>query len=173
VQGNLLDHTWFDKNDDLLKHHPLKTAELDSMQVSGEVREKLAALGRPDEGVNRDFFYDEHYLDPLSQFQPASADLTGEWLAAFVAVPQTSWVTVVQERRSTALEPVQGMKRSLTNYGWWALLASCVLVGALWYFVGRALNDRTSRLWAPRYGRRKGDNTESGPRTPSSTARTI
>ncbi len=27
VQGNLLDHTWFDKNDALMKSHPLTTAE--------------------------------------------------------------------------------------------------------------------------------------------------
>jgi hypothetical protein len=173
VQGNLLDHTWFDKNDDIIKRHPLKTAQLDSLKVSDEIREKLAGLGSPQASKHRDFVYDLHYVDPLSQYQPASADLAGEWLAAFAAVPQTNWVTVVQERRATALEPVQEMKRRLTNNGWWALLASCGLIGALWYFVGRALNDRTSRLWAPRYDRRKGDNTENGLRTPSDTARTI
>jgi hypothetical protein len=173
AQGNLLDHTWFDKNDEVLKHQPPKTADLDSWRVSSEIREKLAGLGSKETGTQRDFVYDEHYVDPLSQYTPASADLAGEWLAAFAAVPQTNWVTVVQERRSTALEPVQEMERRLSRFGWWALLASCVLVGALWYFVGRALNDRNSRLWAPRYGRRKGDNTERGPRTPSGTARTI
>lgn len=177
TQGNLLDHTWFDKNDDIMKRQPLKTSQLDSMRVSDEIRDKLARLSGPDAGTGagprRDFVYDQNYVDPLSQYQPASADLAGEWLAAFAAVPETTWVTVVQERRSTALEPVQEMQHSLTTIGWWALLTSCVLVGLLWYFVGRALNDRNSRLWAPRYGRRKGDNTESGPRTPSSTARTI
>jgi eukaryotic-like serine/threonine-protein kinase len=172
-QGNLLDHTWFDKNDDIVKGHPLKTSELDSLRVSDEIREKLSRLSTSDTSTRRDFVYDEHYIDPLSQFQPASADLAGEWLAAFAAVPQTSWVTVVQERRTTALEPVQKMKRSLTDDGLRALLASCGLIGVLWYFVSRALNDRTSRLWSPRYGRRKGDGRDNGPRTPSSTARTI
>ena len=172
-QGNLLDHTWFDKNDDIVKGHPLKTAELDSLRVSDEIREKLARLSSSDTSTHRDFVYDEHYIDPLSQFQPASADLAGEWLAAFAAVPQTSWVTVVQERRTTALEPVQKMKCSLTDDGLRALLVSCGLIGVLWYFVSCALNDRTSRLWSPRYGRRNGDSRENGPRTPSGTARTI
>ncbi len=50
-------------------------------------------------------------------------------------------------------------------------LASCGLIGVLWYFVGRALNDRTPRLWAPGYGRRRTDTFESGMRTADKTAR--
>jgi|HubBroStandDraft_6_1064221.scaffolds.fasta_scaffold23799_3 serine/threonine protein kinase len=174
VHGNLLDHTWFDKNDSVMKGHPLKTRELDSLRVSNRVREKLQRLGTRDGSEpRRDFADDQNYIDPLSQFEPAAADLGGEWLAAFAAVPETNWVTVVQERRTTALEPVQEMKTRLTLYAWRALLASCVLIGALWYFVSRALNDRTSRLWAPRYGRRRGDTAESGLRTLSGTPRSI
>jgi hypothetical protein len=172
VQGNLLDHTWFDKNDALIKNHPLTTAELDSLRVSDRLRSKLQRLNATDgPGPRRDFIDDEDYVDPLSHFEPAAADLGGRWLAAFAAVPETNWVTVVQERRSTALEPVQEMKTRLTHDGWWALLASCVLIGLLWYFVGRALNDRTPRLWAPRVGRRRGDTPESGLRTPTGGAR--
>ena len=172
VQGNLLDHTWFDKNDALVKSHPLTTAKLDSLQVSDRLRQKLQRLA-PTNGSapQRDFLDDEHYVDPLSQFEPAASDLGGEWLAAFAAVPETNWVTVVQERRSTALEPVQEMKTRLTHDGWLALLASCGLIGVLWYFVGRALNDRTPRLWAPGYGRRSTDTSESGMRSADKTAR--
>jgi eukaryotic-like serine/threonine-protein kinase len=172
VQGNLLDHTWFDKNDALVKSHPLTTAKLDSLRVNGRLRQKLERLA-PTNGSapQRDFLDDEHYVDPLSQFEPAAADLGGEWLAAFAAVPETNWVTVVQERRSAALEPVQEMKTRLTHDGWWALLASCGLIGVLWYFVGRALNDRTPRLWAPGYGRRRTDTFESGMRSADKTAR--
>jgi hypothetical protein len=172
VQGNLLDHTWFDKNDALIKKHPLTTAELDSLRVSDRLRSKLQGLDATvGPGPRRDFVDDENYADPLSRFEPAAADLGGEWLAAFAAVPETTWVTVVQERRSAALEPVQDMKTRLRHDGWWALLASCGLIGLLWYFVGRALNDRTPRLWVPRTGRRRGDIPESGLRTPSSGAR--
>jgi eukaryotic-like serine/threonine-protein kinase len=171
VQGNLLDHTWFDKNDEVAKNQPLKISELDALRVSAQIRERLAELGGTDGGIRREFALDAHYVDPLSQYPPASADLAGEWLAAFAPVPQTNWVTVVQERRTVALEPVQEMKRRLTSNGLWALFGSCLLIGALWYFVGRALNDRTSRVWTPRHGRRQGDKTETGPRTPSGSAR--
>ena len=172
VQGSLLDHTWFDKNDALVKSHPLTTAKLDSLRVSDRLREKLERLAPTDGSTpRRDFVDDEHYVDPLSQFEPAAADLAGEWLAAFAAVPETNWVTVVQERRSAALEPVQEMKTRLTHDGWWALLASCGLIGVLWYFVGRRLNDRTPRLWAPGYGRRRTDTLESGMRTADKTVR--
>ena len=173
VQGNLLDHTWFDKNEDVVNHQPPKTFELDSFRVSEQIREKLAGLGSVDAGTPGDFVYDLNYVDPLSQYAPASADLAGEWLAAFASVPQTNWVTVVQERRSTALEPVQKMKHDLTREGLWALLISSGLIGVLWYFVSRALNDRSSRLWIPRYGRRKGDNLDNGQRTPSATVRSF
>ena len=109
VHGNLLDHTWFDKNEELMKNHPLTTAELDSLRVGDRLLSKLARLNGQD-GERRDFDDDESYIDPLSHFAPASADSTGAWLAAFAAVPKTNWVTVVQERRSAALEPVQDMK---------------------------------------------------------------
>ena len=161
VQGNLLDHTWFDKNDALIKAHPLTIAELDSLRVSERLREKLQRLDAGgNAGTARDFVDEENYVDPLSHFEPAAADLGGQWLAAFAAVPETNWVTVVQERRSAAMEPVQEMKLRLTRDGWWALLASCGLIGVLWYFVGRALNDRTTRLWAGN-GRRRGDKADA------------
>jgi eukaryotic-like serine/threonine-protein kinase len=171
MHGNLLDHTWFDKHDALMKTHPLTTAELDSLRVTDLLRSKLQGLKAVDgPEPRRDFVADVNYIDPLSHFEPA-ADLGGAWLAAFAAVPETNWVTVVQERRSAALEPVQEMKTTLTHDGWWALLASCGLIGLLWYFVGRALNDRAPRLWAPGYGRRRGDTQESDLRTPSGGAR--
>ena len=50
VQGNLLDHTWFDKNDALMKSHPLTTAKLDSLRVSDRLRAKLQRLS-PADGV--------------------------------------------------------------------------------------------------------------------------
>jgi hypothetical protein len=172
VHGNLLDHTWFDKNDALMKTHPLTAGELDSLRVTDRLRSKLRRLSSFDgQEQRRDFVEDENYVDPLSDFEPAAADLGGVWLAAFAAVPKTTWVTVVQERRSDALKPVQEMKTRLTHDGWWALLASCGLIGLLWYFVGRALNDRTPRLWVPGYGRRRGDAQESGLGAPSGPAR--
>jgi hypothetical protein len=163
VQGNLLDHTWFDKNESAVKSHPLTTADLDSFRVADRLRSKLERLdtvGTADS--RRSFVEEENYVDPLGQYAPASADLAGYWLAAFAVVPGTNWVTVVQERRTSALEPVQEMKARLTHDGLWALLASCGLIGLLWYFVSRALNDRSPRLWPMRSERRSDRRVGSG-----------
>jgi serine/threonine protein kinase len=156
-RGNVLDHTWFDKHHQELRQQTLKPEVLASFRVSDEVRAKLQRLTRADAPLGKlDSEVDEHYIDPLSHLDIASKDLSGEWLAAFAAVPWTDWVAVVQERRSAALEPVQEMKSRLTRAGLWALLVSCALIGLLWYFVGRALVDRTPRFWPLRPNRGTG-----------------
>jgi hypothetical protein len=82
-------------------------------------------------------------------------------VAAFALIEDTGWAAIVQERRSAALQPVEDMKRGLVKYGIFALLGSCALIGVLWYFVGRALNDRTPRLWTSR-----GDVSQNSSKTP-------
>ena len=154
VHGNLLDHTWFDKNEELIKNHPLTTAgaRFSPARVGDRLLSKLARLNGQD-GERRDFDDDESYIDPLSHLARRALILLAPGWRPSRAVPKTNWVTVVQERRSAALEPVQDMNVVMHD-GWWALLASCGLIGVLWYFVGCALNDRTPRLWSPAYGRR-------------------
>jgi hypothetical protein len=148
VHGGLLDHTWFDKNSARLREHPISKADFMSLHVSDEIRNKMRRLSSvADVPDPQEVEYDAHYIDPLSRFDLAAKDVGGEWLAAFAAIPQTEWVTVVQEHRADALRPVHEMETSLARMGWWALLASCGLIGLLWYFVGRALNERTRRHW--------------------------
>lgn len=79
-----------------------------------------------------------------------SAPYSDKWLAAFVPIEKTHWVTVVQERRDAALTPIADMQREMLRYAVGGLIAGCALVGALWYFVFRALSDRTSRIWSRR-----------------------
>jgi serine/threonine protein kinase len=165
TRGNVLDHTWFDKHHEDVRQQMLKPAQLDTFRVSDSVREKLQRLARTDVPLGKpDSTVDDHYTDPLSRLDVASKDLDGEWLAAFAAVPWTDWVAVVQERRTAALEPVQEMKLRLTRTGLWALVGSCGLIGLLWYFVGRALIDRTPRLWPLRPNRLA--SSAAGPSTP-------
>jgi serine/threonine protein kinase len=173
TRGNVLDHTWFDKHHQESQQQNLKPHQLETFRVSESVREKLQRLSPPDVPLGKsDSDVDNHYSDPLSQLEIASKDLGGEWLAAFAAVPGTDWVAVVQERRSAALEPVQVMRSRLTRAGLWALVASCGLIGVLWYFVGRALIDRTPRLWPMRPNRlASGAAGPSGPPTPSGLSR--
>jgi eukaryotic-like serine/threonine-protein kinase len=169
--GNVLDHTWFDKHHQELRQQKLKPEVLATFRVSQAVREKLDRLARTEVPLgNPDSAVDDHYTDPLCRLDVASKDLGGEWLAAFAAVPWTDWVAVVQERRTAALEPVQEMRSRLTRTGLWALVGSCGLIGLLWYFVGRALIDRTPRLW-PMRPNRLGAGGASGPPTPSGLSR--
>ena len=171
--GNVLDHTWFDKHHQELRQQKLKPEVLATFRVSPAVREKLDRLTRVEVPLgNPDSDVDDHYTDPLCRLDVAAKDLGGEWLAAFAAVPWTDWVAVVQERRTAALEPVQEMKSRLTRTGLWALVGSCGLIGLLWYFVGRALIDRTPRFWPMRPNRlRSGGAAASGPPTPSGLSR--
>jgi serine/threonine protein kinase len=175
ARGNVLDHTWFDKHHEDLRQQTLKPQELETFRVSESVREKLKRLARTDAPLGKpDSDVDDHYTDPLSHLAVASKDLSGEWLAAFAAVPWTDWVAVVQERRTAALEPVQEMKSRLTRTGLWALVGSCGLIGLLWYFVGRALVDRTPRIWPLRPNRPGHSATgANGPPTPSGLSRGI
>ncbi|MCA9114155.1 MAG: serine/threonine protein kinase, partial [Planctomycetaceae bacterium] len=68
------------------------------------------------------------------------------WLAAFAPVGNTGWTAVVQEREDRAMLPVQQMRADLEKYGQAAIVAGFSLVGLLWYFVVRALNDRAVRV---------------------------
>jgi eukaryotic-like serine/threonine-protein kinase len=173
--GNVLDHTWFDKHHQNYRQQTLKPEQVAAFQVSERVREKLQRLARNEIPLGKpDSVVEDHYTDPLSKLDVASKDLGGEWLAAFASVPWTDWVAVVQERRIAALEPVQDMKSRLTRTGLWALLGSCLLISVLWYFVGRALIDRTPRFWPMRPNRTgPGGVAASGSPTPSGSWRGI
>jgi len=173
ASGNVLDHTWFDKHHQQYRQQTLKPDEIEKFRVSESVRDKLQRLANSDLPLAKtDSAVDDHYTDPLSRLDVASKDLSGDWLAAFAVVPWTDWAAVVQERRTAALEPVQEMKSRLTRTGLWALVGSCGLIGLLWYFVGRALIDRSPRFWPMRPDRlASGAGGASGPPTPSGLSR--
>lgn len=87
---------------------------------------------------------DAEYTDPVGTLDPTAYG--GQWLAAFSPVGGTGWTAIVQERRSAALKPVEQMQAGLIRYGVWAMVVSVTLIGLLWFFVLRALSDRTPRL---------------------------
>jgi heme/copper-type cytochrome/quinol oxidase subunit 2 len=59
-------------------------------------------------------------------------------LAAFARVGQTDWLAIVQERRDTAIEPVQNVNRIFARAGVVAIIVFGVLLAVLWYFLNRA-----------------------------------
>jgi hypothetical protein len=87
---------------------------------------------------------DASYRDPVSRLDPES--FGGEWLAAFAPVADTGWTVIVQERKAAALRPVAELRADMIEHGVVALVVSGALIGLLWYFVLRAINDRVLRM---------------------------
>jgi hypothetical protein len=56
------------------------------------------------------------------------------------------------------------MRGNMLRYGIWALLVGCSLIGLLWYFVTRALNEQGLRFWSSRSGQKLAET-----RTPPSS----
>ena len=78
----------------------------------------------------------DHYEDPL---------LPGRWLAGFAPVGDTEFVVIVQQRYDDAIGPVNTLATTLAWRGWTALCFGVILLGAMWYYVQRAMN-RGDRL---------------------------
>jgi hypothetical protein len=138
--------------------HPDPTspaAALVKLQLSDTAKSRLGQSRRSPGGgtVDRDAFY----TDPVSQLDPEGYG--GVWLAAFADVGDTGWTVIVQERKASALAPVGDLRSETIRYGVIALVVSCALIGLLWYFVLRAINDRVLRIgpW-----RADGFRTETG-----------
>ncbi len=163
-EGTLLDHPWLT---------PQRVKELGKdvvsrLKISEEVIKKLQSLQSHagDQGALEVDQYIDSYVDPVVHVKGEESEYGGEWLAAFALIGDTKWAAIVQERRGAALRPVEEMKQGLVQYGFWALLASCALIGLLWYFVGRALDDRAPRFWTAR-----GNGSQGGTPSTSPTAR--
>lgn len=147
----LLDHPWM--NEKNLAELPDETFE--QLALAGNVVEKLQRLNDAQAGPDSSAktVRDDDYRDPVGQLQRESAEpYEGKWLAAFAMIGGTNWVAVVQERRESALKPVDEMRAGLIRTGVWAFGVVISFIGLLWYFVWRAINDRSLRVWSARKG---------------------
>ena len=142
----LLDHRWMTR-ENLEGRDPTERLVLDE-----RLQQKLQRLRS--EGAINGNDREAEYEDPVGQFAPN--EYGGTWLAAFAPVGETGWTAVVQERRPAALRPIDAMQSEVLRYGLWALIVSCTLVGLLWYFVARALSDRSPAPWVPSGTNRSG-----------------
>ncbi len=146
--GKLLNHPWMTREN--LKDLPDETIDklaLDSSDV--ERLQQLAALNG-DATQTGHLDRNELYDDPVGTV--ARDAYQEKWLAAFAPIGKTSWVAIVQERRARTWHPVEEMRTGLMNYGIWAVLVAFALIGLMWFFVLRALNDRFFRNWSTRGG---------------------
>lgn len=139
-EGKLLDHPWMTRmTGENVK--PLEEATFEKLTLPADVLEQLRS--RPENDADDTLRLDD-YEDPVGRI---ADDYDGPWLAAFAPVGDTGWMAIVQERRDTALRPVEDMRRDMIRYGLGGLAVACGLIAVLWYFVLRALNDRGSLRW--------------------------
>ncbi len=119
----LLDHPWLTE----LASQELEDADLKkSLQLSPEQREIVETSQS-----------NARYDDPIAKRDERYA---GPWLAAFAPVGKTGWYAVVQERRSSAVEPLQGLRQVFVQYGAGALVVITgvfALLGALLWRASR------------------------------------
>ncbi|MEX1095759.1 MAG: protein kinase [Planctomycetales bacterium] len=136
-EGKLLDHPWMTSEN----VKPLEDATFEKLTLSDDVLARLAKL--PEDETNGSLRLDD-YADPVGRIAPEYA---GAWLAAFTPVGDTGWMAVVQERKDSALRPVEKMRGEMIRYGIGGLAVACGLIALVWYFVLRALNDRGLMKW--------------------------
>jgi len=158
----LIDHPWMQQEN--LRELPDEIYP--KLALTGQVVERLQTLksaqpaGSPRSGTVRI----AGYRDPVGQLPRESAALyQGRWLAAFALIGNTDWVAIVQERQEAALEPVDEMQAGLIRTGLWAFGVVVSLIGLLWYFVWRAINDRSFRVWSARRSPGRSNDSLSTP----------
>ncbi len=167
--GMLLDHPWLDdpfdnwlksnwnwKNRSIAEKRPILQNVFTRLHVSEETANLLKKWDDRDlpssSKSERKSLFIEDYRDPIgksdseNKFEFAPDQYGGTWLAALAHVPGTGWATVVQERKDTAMKSVEELRSRTMRSGIIALLIGCSLIGLLWYFVARALNERTFNL---------------------------
>jgi len=107
-----------------------------------------ASATEPNEDDRRPFatgFSSETYTDPVGNCElESAAGYEGIWLAAFAPVADTGWTVVVQERRQSALEPIDRIRTGLLRWAVWALLIFIGLIVAVWAVVVWRINDPRS-----------------------------
>jgi eukaryotic-like serine/threonine-protein kinase len=173
ADGRLLDHPWMtvdnltklEKTDPdfrTLTLPPDATKQLQRLQQQrvreyGQVFSKQSAAAPGDGGSAARSSVDlssDSYIDPVGNVELESAEgYEGTWLAAFAPVADTGWTVVVQERRQSALEPIDEIRTGLLRWAVWALLIFIGLIVAVWSVVVWRINDprshgRTGRFHA-------------------------
>lgn len=135
-----------------LLDHPWMTAEnlsrLTTDQIQSQLRlapaqqEQLRRLldslrpdGKPDGNERM-----SEYRDPVGSVPGSDNHFRQPWLAAMWPVRGTSWATIVQERRETALGPVQTIRTGLVTYALGGLALCLCVVAALWVIELRNLD---------------------------------
>lgn len=140
----LIDHPWMTR--DNLEN---KEEAIDRLRLEPSTRRMLESVyGTPEKPKASyiDVRLDE-YEDPVASISAdTKREFGAKWLAAFCPIGETGWLALIQEPREQAWAPVDAMRRELIRYAIWALVICAALIGLLWFFVLRALSDRSFRM---------------------------
>lgn len=170
--GFMLDHPWLaeaglggrtpDDIKSLFKGLKVDTRLMQEFESSVDGNSVGNSTGR------RAIVVENDYRDPVEEVEDEAAkSYRQHWLAAFARVPGMDWWTVVQERRDDAFAPVEKVQSELTYYGMLGLFAFFSLIGTLWFFLLRGMNNRVLRLGSAR-SRRSGRASDTERLTDSS-----
>lgn len=130
--GHVLSHPWMTQQN--LKE--LSPAELDLLKLSSDQQKmlkKMILASSKQEAISAE--RTAKYIDPIHKLDPTTTD--DEWLAAFALVGNTEWVTIVQEKKRTALSPVEQVKVVLIRYGLMGLAVAFAVMVGFWIFLPR------------------------------------
>ncbi|HID23429.1 MAG TPA: hypothetical protein EYP14_13670 [Planctomycetaceae bacterium] len=146
--GKLLYHPWIRAAHE--RRTPDRIEIFERLKLDRQLWWRLCILKDRPTGSARDY-RTSRYEDPVGRID--ASRYGGRWLAAFCPVRNTSWLAVVQEPYEAAIQPVQKLEQDLSAYLWLGVGLFFGLIGAVWFFVARALVSQELRV-AARIGSR-------------------
>jgi hypothetical protein len=118
----LIDHPWMSEQ---------AVAQLQDEQLKTYLKLTPQQVERLDSPSSRS----PRFEDPIGKIDPR---FSGQWLAAFAPVGDTGWTAIVQEKRATAVEPVNAVRNIFLRYGLIGLAAFIAVFALLWTLIRRA-----------------------------------
>ncbi|QDV31106.1 Serine/threonine-protein kinase PrkC [Planctopirus ephydatiae] len=140
-EWKLLAHPWMD-DEHLSK---LTLQQFLSLSLDPDARNRLQSLLKLNPGSIEAAQFDrtQHYVDPVSQFDPEQ--YSGHWLAAFSPVASTNWIAIVQERKTDVNAPVEEMRTRLFQLAYWGVVLVFGIVVTTWLTLIMALSERPAK----------------------------
>jgi serine/threonine-protein kinase len=123
--------------DDLIVRHPKHQPGDPAVAIDSPIIDALRQARADGRTLGPRELIDDYYTDPLGR---QSDEYAGRWLAGFAPVGNTEFVVVVQRRYDEAVGPVNRLATTLAWRGWTALSFGVILLGAMWYYVQRAMH---------------------------------
>lgn len=129
--GKILDHLIMNDSHQQ-KSGPHTKSQWKKLRLSDEILNQLTL--ESGQSPNRGWRL-SNYQDPAAAIDEKR--FGGEWLAAISPVGNTGWIAIVQERKQTALAPMNSVQNVLLRYGALGMAVSCLLIAGSWMVLSR------------------------------------